>query len=77
MIQHYFVSAWVNGDNDSSNVIYSGSAEKNTAAIIGIRTQNTVVKADSEKTLSAKLWVGARPDASGHRWLSGLSRDPQ
>ncbi len=60
MIQHYFVSAWVNGDNDSSNVIYSGSAEKNTAAIIGIRTQNTVVKADSEKTLSAKLWVGPK-----------------
>lgn len=60
MIQHYFVSAWVSGDNDSSNVIYSGSAEKNTAAIIGIRTQNTVVKADSEKTLSAKLWVGPK-----------------
>ena len=60
MIQHYFVSAWVNGDNDSSNVIYSGAAEKNTAAIIGIRTQNTVVKADSEKTLSAKLWVGPK-----------------
>ena len=35
-------------------------AEKNTAAIIGIRTQNTVVKADSEKTLSAKLWVGPK-----------------
>ena len=31
-----------------------------SAAIIGIRTQNTVVKADSEKTLSAKLWVGPK-----------------
>lgn len=60
MIQHYFVSAWVNGDNDTSNVIYSGSAEKNTAAIIGIRTQNTVVNAGSEKSLSAKLWIGPK-----------------
>ncbi|MGN1281949.1 MAG: membrane protein insertase YidC [Succinivibrio sp.] len=59
MIQHYFVSAWI-GSQENSNVIYSSPAEKNTAAIIGIRTDNVKVAAGTEKQLSSKLWVGPK-----------------
>ena len=60
MIQHYFVSAWINGDNDSGNVIYSNHADNNTTAIIGIRTDNVSISPDSKKNLNAKLWVGPK-----------------
>ncbi|MBO5566298.1 MAG: membrane protein insertase YidC [Succinivibrio sp.] len=61
MIQHYFVSAWIGStEDDVKNVIYSGANGDKTQAIIGIRTDNTVIKANSEKTLSAKLWLGPK-----------------
>lgn len=61
MIQHYFVSAWIGGnENTQGHVIYSGAAENNQAAIIGIRTNPTTVKAGQDTTLSAKLWVGPK-----------------
>lgn len=59
MIQHYFVSAWI-GSEENGNVIYSSPAEKNTAAIIGIRTNNVTITSGSEKKLSSKLWVGPK-----------------
>ncbi|NLK84874.1 MAG: membrane protein insertase YidC [Aeromonadales bacterium] len=61
MIQHYFVSAWI-GDTDSDigNVIYSAAADKDTVAIIGIRTNNLTINAGSDKTFNANLWVGPK-----------------
>ena len=58
MIQHYFVSSWIGSGDDSGNVIYSSPAEKNTAAIIGIRTNNISIKAGENKTIGSKLWLG-------------------
>ena len=60
MIQHYFVSSWIGSGDDSGNVIYSSPAEKNTAAIIGIRTNNISIKAGENKTIGSKLWLGPK-----------------
>ena len=59
MIQHYFVSAWI-GDENLSNVIYSQPSSNDTAAIIGIRTENTEIAPQSNKDFNAKLWVGPK-----------------
>lgn len=60
MIQHYFVSSWIGGDNNVNNVIYSNHADNNTSAIIGIRTDAVNVAAGSEMKLSSKLWIGPK-----------------
>ena len=60
MIQHYFVSAWIGGENNVNNVIYSNHADNNTSAIIGIRTDSVNVAAGNEAKLSNKLWVGPK-----------------
>ena len=60
MIQHYFVSSWIGSGDDNGNVIYSSPAEKNTAAIIGIRTNNISIKAGENKTIGSKLWLGPK-----------------
>ncbi|WP_202108467.1 membrane protein insertase YidC [Succinivibrio dextrinosolvens] len=60
MIQHYFVSAWIGGENNVNNVIYSNHADNNTSAIIGIRTDSVNVAAGNEAKLSSKLWVGPK-----------------
>ena len=60
MIQHYFVSSWIGSGDDIGNVIYSSPAEKNTAAIIGIRTNNISIKAGENKTIGSKLWLGPK-----------------
>lgn len=60
MIQHYFVSAWIGGDNENGNVIYQQPGKKDEIAIIGIRSENTRIAAGQSKTLSAKLWVGPK-----------------
>lgn len=60
MIQHYFVSAWIGDDKAQGNIIYSQAANNNTAAIIGIRTDNTVIDAGSTHDFNSKLWVGPK-----------------
>ena len=60
MIQHYFVSSWIGSGDGIGNVIYSSPAEKNTAAIIGIRTNNISIKAGENKTIGSKLWLGPK-----------------
>lgn len=60
MIQHYFVSAWIGGENNVNNVIYSNHADNNTSAIIGIRTDSVNVESGTEAKLSSKLWVGPK-----------------
>ncbi len=60
MIQHYFVSAWIGGENNVKNVIYSNHADNNTTAIIGIRTDSVNIASGTEAKLSSKLWVGPK-----------------
>ncbi len=60
MIQHYFVSAWINGNNSANHVIYSNHADNDSAAIIGIRTDAITIKAGSDEKLSGKLWIGPK-----------------
>ncbi|MGN0902474.1 MAG: membrane protein insertase YidC, partial [Succinivibrio sp.] len=59
MIQHYFVSAWIS-DYTEGNVIYSGAADQNKTAIIGLRTQNITIPAGESKNVTARLWVGPK-----------------
>lgn len=61
MIQHYFVTAWI-GDTDKgvTNVIYSGTSNKNEEAIIGIRTEATAIAPHSNHEFSASMWVGPK-----------------
>ena len=60
MIQHYFVSAWVASEDQVGNVIYSGSADNNAVAIIGIRTNNVNIAPGASKVIGSKLWVGPK-----------------
>ena len=60
MIQHYFVSAWIGDENAKGNIIYSQAANNNTAAIIGIRTDNTSIDAGTSYDFNSKLWVGPK-----------------
>lgn len=60
MIQHYFVSAWIGDEDVKGNIIYSQAANNNTAAIIGIRTDNTNIDAGSSYDFNSKLWVGPK-----------------
>lgn len=57
MLQHYFATAWVPAQ-DESTLLYTKSIEKGTQAIIGFKGANTEIAADSAQTLSAKLWLG-------------------
>ena len=61
MIQHYFVSAWI-GDDDANvnNIIYSQASNNDTTAIIGIRTENTQIAANSSFDFHSKLWIGPK-----------------
>lgn len=60
MIQHYFVSAWIGDENVKGNIIYSQAANNNTAAIIGIRTDNTSIDAGTSYDFNSKLWIGPK-----------------
>ncbi len=60
MIQHYFVSAWIGGNNQVKNVIYSNKSDNDTNAIIGIRSESVDVEQGTTKTLSSKLWIGPK-----------------
>ena len=61
MIQHYFVSAWIGDTTEGvKNVIYSGSSNKGTEAIIGIRTEPTTIAAHSEHEFKASMWIGPK-----------------
>lgn len=61
MIQHYFVSAWIGDTTEGvNNVIYSGSSNKGTEAIIGIRTEPLTVAAHGEREYKASMWIGPK-----------------
>lgn len=61
MIQHYFVSAWIGDTTEGvKNVIYSGSSNKGTEAIIGIRTEPTTIAAHGEHEFKASMWIGPK-----------------
>ena len=60
MIQHYFVSSWIAGDNGVNNVIYSNNTDNKSTAIIGIRSDSVDIAAGTSKTLSEKLWLGPK-----------------
>lgn len=61
MIQHYFVSAWIGDTTEGvNNVIYSGSSNKGTEAIIGIRTEPTTIAAHGEHEFKASMWIGPK-----------------
>ena len=60
MIQHYFVSAWIGDENAKGNIIYSQAANNDTAAIIGIRTDNTSIDAGTSYDFNSKLWIGPK-----------------
>lgn len=61
MIQHYFVASWI-GDTDANvqNVIYSNSSNEGRDAIIGIRTEPTVIQNGSEHDFTSKMWIGPK-----------------
>lgn len=61
MIQHYFVASWI-GDTDKNveNVIYSNSSNADRDAIIGIRTEPTVIQNGSEHDFKSKMWIGPK-----------------
>ena len=61
MIQHYFVASWI-GDTDENveNVIYSNSSNADRDAIIGIRTEPTVIQNGSEHDFKSKMWIGPK-----------------
>ena len=61
MIQHYFVASWI-GDTDDNvqNVIYSSSSNEGRDAIIGIRTEPTVIQNGSEHDFTSKMWIGPK-----------------
>lgn len=61
MIQHYFVAAWIGDTTEGvKNVIYSGSSNKGTEAIIGIRTEPTTIAAHGEHEFKASMWIGPK-----------------
>lgn len=61
MIQHYFVSAWIGDTTEGvTNVIYSGAADSDTSAIIGIRTTPTEIAANSEHEFKSSMWIGPK-----------------
>lgn len=61
MIQHYFVSAWIGDTTEGvTNVIYSGAADSDNSAIIGIRTTPTEIAANSEHEFKSSMWIGPK-----------------
>ncbi|QUM82755.1 membrane protein insertase YidC [Moritella sp. 5] len=74
MLQHYFVTAWIPGD--SQNHFYSlniGRTEFTKGqAIIGFKQPVETVAANSEKTISAKLWVGPKLQDEMGELVEGL-----
>ncbi|MCP4287574.1 MAG: membrane protein insertase YidC, partial [Gammaproteobacteria bacterium] len=61
MIQHYFLSAWIPGQEDQ-NLIYSISNTKRDPSTytIGLRSQNRLVAAGGEGEFSSQLFVGPK-----------------
>ncbi|GIC78902.1 membrane protein insertase YidC [Moritella sp. F3] len=74
MLQHYFVSAWIPGD--SQNHFYSLNIGRTDftkgQAIIGFKQPVEVIAANSEATISAKLWVGPKLQDQMGELVEGL-----
>lgn len=62
MLQHYFVTAWIPGEGQ--NNFYTLNIGRNSftegQAIIGFKQPVQTIAANSEKTISAQLWVGPK-----------------
>jgi len=74
MLQHYFVSAWIPGD--SQNHFYSLNIGRTDftqgQAIIGFKQPVEAIAANSEATISAKLWVGPKLQDQMGELVEGL-----
>jgi len=74
MLQHYFVTAWIPGD--SQNHFYSLNIGRTDftqgQAIIGFKQPVEAIAANSEKTISAKLWVGPKLQDEMGELVEGL-----
>ncbi|QFI39547.1 membrane protein insertase YidC [Moritella marina ATCC 15381] len=74
MLQHYFVSAWIPGN--SQNHFYSLNIGRTDftkgQAIIGFKQPVEAIAANSETTISAKLWVGPKLQDEMGELVEGL-----
>lgn len=74
MLQHYFVSAWIPGD--SLNHFYSLNIGRTDftqgQAIIGFKQPVEAIPANSEATISAKLWIGPKLQDQMGELVEGL-----
>ncbi|WP_392340409.1 membrane protein insertase YidC [Moritella marina] len=74
MLQHYFVSAWIPGN--SQNHFYSLNIGRTDftkgQAIIGFKQPVEAIAANSEATISAKLWVGPKLQDEMGELVEGL-----
>ena len=74
MLQHYFVTAWIPGD--SQNHFYSLNIGRTDftqgQAIIGFKQPVEAIAANSEKTISAKLWIGPKLQDEMGQLVEGL-----
>ncbi|PKH05587.1 membrane protein insertase YidC [Moritella sp. Urea-trap-13] len=74
MLQHYFVTAWIPGD--SLNHFYTlniGRTEFTQGqAIIGFKQPAEAIAANSEATISAKLWLGPKLQDEMGQLVEGL-----
>lgn len=59
ILQHYFVSAWI-PQQDQNHTLYTTTDSNNNIASIGYRGPQMIVSANSEKTISTKLWTGPK-----------------
>lgn len=59
ILQHYFVSAWV-PQQDQNHTLYTKTSDNNKVATIGYRGPEMIVAANSDKTISTKLWTGPK-----------------
>ena len=74
MLQHYFVTAWIPGD--SQNQFYSLNIGRTDftqgQAIIGFKQPVEAIAANSEATISAKLWIGPKLQDEMGELVEGL-----
>ncbi|MFT7683952.1 MAG: YidC/Oxa1 family membrane protein insertase [Moritella dasanensis] len=74
MLQHYFVTAWIPGN--SQNQFYSLNIGRTDftqgQAIIGFKQPVEAIAANSEATISAKLWVGPKLQDQMGELVEGL-----
>ncbi|NQZ94578.1 MAG: membrane protein insertase YidC [Moritella sp.] len=74
MLQHYFVSAWIPGN--SQNHFYTLNIGRTDftqgQAIIGFKQPVEAIAANSETTLSAKLWLGPKLQDQMGELVEGL-----